>query len=379
MRPQQQSLDYISPIVLNSLIEAAGGAPPNRSSHQSHPGSPSLHSGTSSIIDSPAFLGTSNGQTQLGQGSNTYSSTPYVHPGSISAPDYIAFQTSAHNGLSSPADLDLDISPLTSPWLGAHQVSPPQNQNHSRQHQQHRHMGQLSHLSSSSSSSSSSSQGGSQYPPMPLAGSTSNVASTNNKRSASPSSVDSDARKRQSPAVRPTTVNFAQQLDQQQPRRGHRSGSRSTSSTPLLRARSGSTRQRKGSIAGSLNAPAAINEAPGDSPSPVDLSMPPPAPPAPPNPLSMSSGANNVTSPAIKPLQQSQKPSHLTPVTPASIMNLDVKGKRLKIVTDSPPGALSNANTPVSQRSKRNVHGGLSGGMILISPSLKPILPGPST
>lgn len=379
LRPQQQSLDYISPIVLNNLMEAAGGA---SQAHQSLPSSPSLRSGTSSIIGSPAFLGANNGQNQLGLGSNTYSSASYVHPGSISAPEYIAFQASPHNRLSSPVDLDIDVSPLTSPWLGAqqhHQMSPLQNQNHHSQQQQHRHMGQLSHLSSSSSSSSSSSQGGSQYQSVPLAGSTLN--NNNNKRSASPTSGEADARKRQSPAVRPTNPTFSQHLDQQQqPRRTHRSGSRSTSSTPLLRARSGSTRQRKGSIAGALNTPASINELPGDSPSPVDLSMPPPAPPAPPNPLSKSSGANNVPSSVINPvLQQSHGPSHLTPVTPASIMNLDVKGKRLKISTDSSPGALSNVGSPVSQRSKRGVHGGLSGGTHLISPSLKPILPGPST
>ncbi|KAF8720852.1 hypothetical protein AX14_010660 [Amanita brunnescens Koide BX004] len=358
LRPQQQSLDYISPIVLNNLMEAAGSAPQAHPSHQSHPSSPSLHSGTSSIIGSPAFLGTDNGQSQLGLSSNTYSSTPYVHPGSISAPEYIAFQTSPHNR-SSPVDLDIDVSPLTSPWLGAqqnHHMSPVQNQNHSQQ-QQHRHMG------------------GSQYQSVPLAGSTVNG---NNKRSASPTSSDADVRKRQSPAVRPTNPTFSQHLDQQ-PRRSHRSGSRSTSSTPLLRARSGSTRQRKGSLAGALNTPAAINELPGDSPSPVDLSMPPPAPPVPPKPLVMSSGANHVPSSAINSIQQSHGPSHLTPVTPASIMNLDVKGKRLKISTESSPGALSNVCTsPVSQRSKRGVHGGLSGGTPLISPSLKPILPGPT-
>lgn len=357
-------------------MEAAGGASQAR---QSLPSSPSLPSGTSSIIGSPAFLGTNNGQSQLGLGSNTYSSASYVHPGSISAPEYIAFQASPHNRLSSPVDLDIDVSPLTSPWLGAqqnHQISSLQNQNHSQQQHQHRHMGQLSHLSSSSSSSSSSSQGGSQYQSMPLAGSTLNN-NNSNKRSASPTSGEADARKRQSPAVRPTNPTFSQHLDQQQqPRRTHRAGSRSTSSTPLLRARSGSTRQRKGSIAGALNTPAAINELPGDSPSPVDLSMPPPAPPAPPNPLSISSGANNIPSSAV---QQSHGPSHLTPVTPASIMNLDVKGKRLKISTDSSPGALSNVGSPVSQRSKRGLHGGLSGGTHLISPSLKPILPGPST
>ncbi|KAK2462130.1 hypothetical protein APHAL10511_005828 [Amanita phalloides] len=358
LRPQQQSLDFISPMVLNNFVDGT-----SQSHRQSHPSSPSLHSGTSSMMDSPAFIGNNNVQTEPPQSSN-YSSTTYVHPGSISAPEYIAFQTSPHPSLCSSADLDLDISPLTSPWLGAqqnHQMLSFQCQNQNsrqqqQQQQQHPHMG------------------GTQHSSGPVVGP--KGANFNHKRSASPSPAESDARKKQSPAVRPTHPStFAQQLDQT--RRSHRTGSRSTTSTPLLRARSGSTRQRKGSIASALNAPAAINEVPGDSPSPVDLSMPPPAPPAPSNPVAVSSGANSVPpSPAMGPSQQNNGPSHLIPVTPASFMNLDMNGKRLKVVTDSSSNS-GVSTSPASHRSKRNVQG-ISGGTSLISPNLKPILPGPA-
>ncbi|KAF8629816.1 hypothetical protein AX15_003261 [Amanita polypyramis BW_CC] len=333
LRPQQQSLDYISPMILNNFVEAASGSSQNHHPHQSVPSSPSLSS-------------------------NTYSSTPYLHPGSISAPEYVAFQTnSPHHGLSSPADLDLDISPLTSPWLGAQQnhhlsfQNQTQTQNHARQ--------QLHNMS------------GSQYPTTSLSGSV-----NGSKRSASPSSTDIDARKKQSPAVRPTNPSaFTQHLDQShQTKKSQRTGSRSTSSTPLLRARSGSTRRRKGSIAGIFNTPTAINEVPGDSPSPVDLSMPPPAPPAPPNLILTSSGTSSAPpSSAVNSLQQGHGTSHLTPVTPASIMNLDAKGKRLKVMTDPSSNTLGgSSSSQTSHRSKRG------SGTSLISPSLKPILPGPT-
>ncbi|KAJ6470092.1 hypothetical protein C8R47DRAFT_1149460 [Mycena vitilis] len=173
----------------------------------------------------------------------------YSHRGSSSAPAHIAFRTT-----STQPDLDFDISPLTSPWLGAHQqpVRPPPP-------------------AAASSSTSTSRKGA--------------------KRTAASSSEDEAAgeqrpsRKKHSPAIRATVPIPKKQT----------SRSKSANSTPLLR----STRARKGSIS-----------APGDTPSPVDLSMPPPAPPA-----DSSSGTTFVhASPGLRP--------QLTPVTPASIMNL---------------------------------------------------------
>ncbi|KAJ6588910.1 hypothetical protein B0H19DRAFT_1101926 [Mycena capillaripes] len=169
---------------------------------------------------------------------DTYTQQPQYPPrGSTSAPAHIAFRTT-----STQPDLDFDISPLTSPWLGAHQ-QPVRSQ---------------------------------QAP----------TARTSSKRTASSSEDEATSerpsRKKHSPAIRATVPI---------PKKSSRS--KSANSTPLLR----STRSRKGSIS-----------VPGDTPSPVDLSMPPPAPPA-------DSSTFVQASPGLRPQQ-------LTPVTPASIMNL---------------------------------------------------------
>jgi hypothetical protein len=122
-------------------------------------------------------------QSQSHQQHNTH----YHHLGSNSAPANIAFQTNSVP--LSPGDLDFDISPLTSPWLGAHQHS-----SHPRQ---------------------------------------------TNKRTASPSGDEGSIqpRKRQSPAIRPS--NPAQNMKK------NTRASKSTSSTPLLQ----STRSRRNSTA----------------------------------------------------------------------------------------------------------------------------------
>ncbi|KIL56266.1 hypothetical protein M378DRAFT_17245 [Amanita muscaria Koide BX008] len=367
LRPQQQSLDFIAPMALNSLGDSASQGHPSGTSLPNSPAT--LHSAPGSAMSSPVFLASNNGYPS----SNTFSTTPYVQARSVSAPEHIAFQ---NHGLPPATDLDLDISPLTSPWLGAqpNQPIPPlsnqlQNKGQSRQNQIYTRQ-QPDH-SSSASASPTLSQAGHQYPSTPVAGPipmSNNATNTNNKRSASPSSTETDARKKQSPAIRPTNPGvFSPYLDQQPSARrsnrtSTRSASTSTSSTPHLRGRSASARQRKGSTA----ATPVIHEVPVDSPSPVDLSMPPPAPP---NSAIMGSSIGTVPSSlAVAPL---------TPVTPASIMNLDTKGKRLKIVTDT-PGGVSPAS-PATSRSKRGTtQGNMTAGPSLISPSLKPILPGPS-
>ncbi|KAJ7823983.1 hypothetical protein B0H14DRAFT_2825397 [Mycena olivaceomarginata] len=94
-------------------------------------------------------------------------------------------------------------------------------------------------------------------------------------------------------------------------------GTKSANSTPLMR----STRARKGSIS-----------VPGDTPSPVDLSMPPPAPPA-------DSAAAVPPSPATRP--------QLTPVTPASIMNLGRLGIAGSFAAGKPPKKSSMPVSPI--------------------------------
>ncbi|KAF7351199.1 BHLH domain-containing protein [Mycena sanguinolenta] len=211
----------------------------------------------------------------------------YVPRGSTSAPAHIAFRQT-----STQPDLDFDISPLTSPWLGAHQ-QPVRSQ------------------PSTSARKRGASSSGDEQP--------------TNGESQRPS------RKKQSPAIRATVPI---------PKKNASRGTKSASSTPLMR----STRSRKGSIG-----------VPGDTPSPVDLSMPPPAPPADstassssatPTPTFVHSGA----SPATR--------AQLTPVTPASIMNL---------------GRLGITNSFVSGTGKAPKK---SPASATASPGLKAILPG---
>ncbi|KAJ7758578.1 hypothetical protein B0H14DRAFT_2540496 [Mycena olivaceomarginata] len=170
----------------------------------------------------------------------------YVPRGSTSAPAHIAFRQTAQ------PDLDFDISPLTSPWLGAHQRPQPRKRGASSSDEEH-------------------ATGETQRP----------------------------SRKKHSPAIR-ATVPIPK-------RAASTRGTKSANSTPLMR----STRARKGSIS-----------VPGDTPSPVDLSMPPPAPPA-------DSAAAVPPSPATRP--------QLTPVTPASIMNLGRLGIAGSFAAGKPP------------------------------------------
>lgn len=214
LRPQQSN-DYVSPMILQGGGNINYDLPP-----QSH----TNHTPQTNSLSHPHQSPTAN--------------TQYHHmpQGSSSAPANIAFQS-----LSS--DLDFDISPLTSPWMG------PNNPT-------------------------------SVHPP------------TTRKRTASPGNGEDPSqpsRKRQSPAIRPTNPG--------PPIKKSTRGSKSTITTPLMR----STRPRRNST----------TVAEGDTPSPVDLSMPPPTQPA-------SSSSLQGGSMSISPRPDLQ----ITPVTPASIMNL---------------------------------------------------------
>ncbi|KAF5381254.1 hypothetical protein D9615_008394 [Tricholomella constricta] len=290
IQAQPPPIDFVSPIILNNSYMDAQGSP-----YQSDPHMSSMNN----------------------HGLNSNYAAPR---GSTSAPEHIAFRTN----LPPSADLDFDISPLTSPWLGAHQ------------HQQ-----AMSNFSSS------------------------------NKRNASSSGDEGcgmPSRKRQSPAIRPTNPSVQGSSSKKYVR-----GSKSTSSTPLMR----STRSRKESTAG---------EAPGDTPSPVDLSMPPPAPP-----LLESSSSSSLSSEQIA--SSPQFNPHLMPVTPASIMKLGRLGinnngngmapptrQVVPLKADSKGKAPASSSTATTKpkaadtpRSKGTRKSATSGS--LTSPSLKAILP----
>ncbi|KAG1736077.1 uncharacterized protein EDB91DRAFT_1055843 [Suillus paluster] len=217
------------------------------------------------------------------------------HPGSSSAPAHIAFhRTSPSIPLPSPPDLDIDISPLTSPWLEAYHT---------------------------------------QRPP--------------NKRTISPSAEDAARAVRKRGLT--STTSPAPTLKQST------RYAKSATNTPLLR----STKSRRDST---------IMET--DSPSPVDLSMPPPAPPAPrqspPNPAATSTHEGTLP---------------MTPVTPASIMNLGRLGISSSLTTAPAPTSQKADRAKEPAKAKIAPDSGVStkcskkGSMPLISPGPKPILP----
>lgn len=208
-------------------------------------------------------------------------SNHYVrHPGSFSAPANLAFP-------SFPSPSDLDISPLTSPWLDP-----------------------------------------CPYPPN----------SRPAKRTASPSADDSArASRKRPPSIVPASKKIPRNV-------------KSATSTPLLR----STRARRNS---------SINET--DSPSPVDLTMPPPAPPK--NPSSPSSSVSTAT-------------LALTPVTPASMMNLGRLGVSSSLAPVPQPSRPDKGKEPAKTKDNTSApKAPRKAGLPLISPGPKPILPGMRT
>ncbi|KAG6808582.1 hypothetical protein H0H92_003648 [Tricholoma furcatifolium] len=286
---QQPSLDFVSPIVLsNSFLDSQSQPRPQE------PFRPDLHM----------------------QPINPHHAHP-INPnftlprGAASAPEHIAFRN-----IPSPADLDFDISPLASPWLGA-------------QPQHHSSMG--------------------QYP-------------TGNKRSASSSGDEANgmpSRKRQSPAIRPTNPSISGQ-------KKYFRATKSTTSTPLIR----STRSRKGSI---------IGDHPGDSPSPVDLSMPPPAPPmpAPASSSSSSSASEQVpSSPHFNPQMTPVTPASIMKLgrlgvnpsmAPPTRQIIPLKAADPKTKESATTGAAKPKAAPAPKTTRKTAAG--------VSPSLKAILP----
>ncbi|KAK0454052.1 uncharacterized protein EV420DRAFT_1696652 [Desarmillaria tabescens] len=232
--------------------------------------------------------------------------------GFSSAPAHVVFRNSPScSPHSGDLELDGDISPLTSPWFGA---------------EQNRFISSRRHKESRKRPTFSSGDG---FPSQP-------------------------SRKKQSPDTRPYT-------DGSFLYRNHR-GSHSTGSTPLLQ----STRFRPGDMVN--------DEFSGDSPSPVDLSMPPPA--APPSRADLM--ANMPTA--------NMSSKQVAPVTPASIMNLgrfasrvnpqgDSDGNTSKqldtdVIWDDATAARTSSSTP-TQRNKSSRRSALN------PPSpLKPVSPG---
>ncbi|KAI0298670.1 hypothetical protein B0F90DRAFT_1818540 [Multifurca ochricompacta] len=189
--------------------------------------------------------------------------------------------------------------------------------------------------------------------------------SRRSKRTASPHDDDQAklARQRPSPSPRvPPTPSSAKRA----PR-----GTRSASSTPLLR--STRTGGRKNSSGG---------EIPGDTPSPVDLSMPPPVAPTQPSELHTLSSSTNTPLTNSSPTSTNGHFQNMTPVTPASIMNLGGLGINSSL---APPTTTATTTVKIDAKGRSVTRGKdnstsvsaakKGNGVPLVSPSLKPILP----
>ncbi|ESK84437.1 hypothetical protein Moror_6216 [Moniliophthora roreri MCA 2997] len=360
LRASNHPVEFVSPMLLNyadlsdlsntsstsshhnSFASASSHSAPSHVSH-GHPHSHShSHSNPHSLTHTPVFaphdpgsggdipldglapLSSRFSNNNTRSSSNDNENNSIHHRGTSSAPAHIAFSQPRHSN----NELDFDISPLTSPWLGADVGSG--NRVHGYHHPQHQHHSRQNHSTSSPFLSATGSSG------------------TSNKRTASPSNdmmMEEYSRKtRQSPAVRATipssssgtspsdiySANNSSNNSSSSRKNSVARGSRSVNSTPLLKgtiSTSSGPRSRKDSLAaatkqsGSTPSPVSggagggsssgsgsghsgttssmnFNETVQDSPSPVDLtlSMPPPAAPASANTSGSNTGPSSNTS-----------------------------------------------------------------------------------
>lgn len=326
LRPQQHhSNEFVSPMILNNYNESSNHQPAsNNSAASSH-----------STTPSPMITSTYHGEDG-NNNNNTFSQqlpppmTDYgghnmhhgMHRGIASAPEHLAFD------IRSGREFDLDVSPLTSPWLGPFgEPAPPLRIQTHRQSMSH------------------------------------SRSINGNKRTASPHNDESasrPARKKYGQMGQGTSSTSTGMLPPMSPpttgRRQTSGGQRtpkSNTSTPLLRgtrtrSKSGAgmsmsmgmspIQQGQGVEAQSFSVASMLVQGggvPEDSPSPVDLSVSPAK--------SNSYGADQPMDVAtgIPPHPDSAK---LVPVTPASIMNLG----RLGMSSSAPGPNHGEAAGPIS-------------------------------
>lgn len=258
-----------------------------------------------------------------------------------SAPANIVFQNiQSPYPLPSPAELDFDeMSPLTSPWLGAYNTNQPTTNANTR-------------------SMPSSSAG-------------------TKRRTASPSSDElpsttgRPSRKRQAAHNR-----IPQNVPSLQGKKPNLRGTKSANSTPLFPATS-----NQGGSSGRRGGPSPL-DIPGDTPSPVDLSMPPPATPQPLAPMNfLHEGLSSENASAPTPMPQ----EHITPVTPASIMNIGRSSHNISAPSTQSAQSQRRSQDRQSKPPRRPRSAtvtsvpppsGTKTAASLVSPGLKPILPG---
>ncbi|CAL1699268.1 unnamed protein product [Somion occarium] len=349
---QLQNQIFQQQIELLSSNSSFAASPPvmDRSRDQQHFGLPTpassteLHAQNTSDFVSPMLLQNRNSgmQSLPPQSQQQFLPHPMIPSAPHSAPANIAFGTY-------PMQTDLDfseISPLTSPWLGAaYGPSGPQPSTSTTVHNT-----QQALTSSSNKKRRAASPGSDEQSTLTAAG--------------------RPARKRQ-----PSVNRLTPAVPPIQAKKANMRGSKSANSTPLFPPISSGNR-----MSPAHRTPATTNDIPGDTPSPVDLAMPPPAPPAGSSvvmnsnsssiqfvqgPSSSSSGHNTPNSHAATPEQ-------LMPVTPASIMNLGRLGTNSSLA----PPAANNQEKNMRTRSSRARSSTLTSTSSTV---LKPILPGNAT
>ncbi|TFK26135.1 hypothetical protein FA15DRAFT_638213 [Coprinopsis marcescibilis] len=370
LRPTQpHPMEFVSPMQLNYNMDPDNSNSQDHSHSQSHtpPDNYTPHEDTfSQPLPSPLVS-----QSNLGYHQSHMHST--MHRGVSSAPEHLAFDIRSG---PSGRDFDIDISPLTSPWLGAYGGAGP------------------SHSVSNGSTNLRNSHPGLRN--------VRNVHSVDGdrlsrKRTASPDETSLHARKKHSPAIGPTPANVgSSMLPPQSPNPSGPSisrkpsisnrGSKSTSSTPLLR---GTRNRSKSSVAapiqmtpihapnleeGSnasgnpLSSDSSLPAAPDDSPSPVDLSVPPSGPSA--TAIEHANAAMSDSGGSIDGFAAGT--TRLYPVTPASIMNLG----RLGMSTNPAEPTTKPSMTSVTTRGKGKAkESNGKGSKVNAAPSLKAILP----
>ena len=260
---------------------------------------------------------------------------------------------SPYGPLPSPGDPEFDeMSPLTSPWLGAYNATssagtPVPNSTPNQQ----QNLIDQSVLQSSST-----------------------VGMKRRTRTASPGSDEASSsrgrapRKRQS-AIRPPPPHSAQ--SHKKATNSLRGGTKSANSTPVFPPTHGPIPLPANRPNTRRSAAAANNDIPGDSPSPVDLSMPPPAAP----PTSQQTQLEFLLNSAQTPVGETQTETNeqpILPVTPSSIMNLGRLGTQSSLT----PPASKPAKKPTRNRSATTSSTITGERTLLISPALKPIRPG---
>lgn len=301
-----------------------------------------LRAQTSSDFVSPLLLQSGAGLTTMAQQPNTLPSDMSNFPNFMthshqmmpsaphSAPAHIAFDMNPPLSMPSGSSDYNDISPLTSPWLG-----PFNNSNAQTTQDQDGSVAGLKRRGASSSGEEET-------------------------------SVPRPSRKRQS-----TFHAAMRQGASSQPKQSSMRGSRSANSTPLFNG---------------LARPLMGMDIAGDSPSPIEL---PPMPP----PTNPSQPGSELTSPVMTvPSNTTASASAMTPVTPASIMNLGRLGINSAL---APPSRAQeqvlhtrkdgNGRARAASKSAAFAEPGRATwstdnavSVPLTSPSLKPIRPGES-